>query len=346
LTITKNTAYSHNMRTIPTFVFFVSVFCGLFLAPSMIQNVYSQTPASGSGQASRFGFSTYAQTGIFYGQSEEIVYRNSQDRNYLSQLLWDMKPLVYVGAGASFSRNRFRDALGLYMDLSFKAGIPTRTGRMEDRDWKVPSTLTNYSVHDNYTTRAFLMDFAMGVSLPLRFRDRIFAFLEAGGVASYSYFDWTAQDGYYQYDETNGWDSSVPKIPVYGDQIAYYQHWLTLSPSVAVVIPIWSRWLVEVSLKAAPGSIWVWSLDEHIGRQIEFQDRPVGGFLVEPGLEVSYSFNAYLSLGIYASYRYIRDSRGNSRSRGATGVYSPWTSNTAGAGFHALDSGLTLKASF
>ncbi|MDR2246665.1 MAG: omptin family outer membrane protease [Treponema sp.] len=355
------------MRTIATFVFFVIVCCGFLTAPFTIQPAYPQTSADGSGKDSPFGFSAYTQAGIFYGQSEEIVYWNSLDADYYSQLLWDMKPLVYAGAGASFSMNEFRDALGVYADLSFKAGIPFRTGIMEDRDWLNPSDLTmltNYAVTENYTTRAFLTDFALGVSIPLKYRDRVFAFLKLGGAVSYRYFDWTGRGGYAQEDFSHGVDPSDLQMLLDGDVIAYYQHWLTVSPGFALLIPIRSRWLIEVSLNAVSGSIWVWALDKHLYKEkmlqenpgynqnqsTEFQDRLAGGILLEPGLEVSYRFNAHLALGSYVSYRYIQNSRGDNRNRRMTGVYSvypPWTrNNTAGAGFLALDAGLTLKASF
>jgi outer membrane protease len=348
--MTKNTAYSHNKKTISSFIFFVIV-CGGLLAPFMAQSAYSQALASGFGKDSRFRFSASARTGIFYGQSEEIVYRNSQDTDYLSQLLWDIKPLAYAGAGLSFSMNENRDAPGFYTNASFKAGIPLRTGEMEDRDWKKlsdPSLLTNYSVHYNHTAQAFLADLALGISMPLKRRDRVLAFLKLEAALSYMYFDWVARDGYYQYDETNGWDPSDPSTPVYGDIIAYYQHWLAVSPGIAVSIPIRSRWAVEVSLNAAPGLIWALCLDKHLhpNKLMEYQDYLTGGVLLESGLEVSYSFNRRLALTAHVLYRHIQNSRGNSRSRPIGGTYSAGTYNTAGAGFRALNAGLTVKMFF
>jgi outer membrane protease len=344
------------MRNILLFIFFVIVCCGFLTAPA--QKAYSQTPADFQ-KKTRFGFSAYALTGIFYGQAEEIVYRNSRDPDYVSQLLWDIKPLAYAGTGLSFSINENRDALGFYTDASFKAGIPFRSGKMEDRDWKKadPSILTNYSAHENYTTRAFLADLALGISIPLKHKDRILAFLKLEGAVSYMYFDWIARNGYYQYDEAGGWDPSDASIPIEGDVCGYYQRWLTVSPGVALTIPIRSRWVIEASLNAAPGLIWVWAFDDHVYRKkflpvtdpTEFQDYSTGGILVEGGLEVSYSFNAHLSLALRAYYRHIRNSRGDNRYRISDGeTYSAWSYsyNTAGAGFHALDAGLTLKAFF
>ncbi|MDR0387643.1 MAG: omptin family outer membrane protease [Treponema sp.] len=318
---------------------------------------------AGFGKDSRFGFSAGARAGALYGQSEEIVYRSPQSPDYYSQLLWDIKPMVYAGADLSFTVNEFRNVPGFYTNLSFKAGIPLRSGIMEDRDWMNPldySILTNYSASNNYITRAFLADLALGVSIPLKYRDRIFAFLKLGGAVSYMYFDWIARDGYTQYDRAGGWDPADPKDPLYGDQVEYYQHWLAVSPGIAVTVPIRSRWLIEFSLNVVPGLIWCWALDQHLGYErylqnhpmedqnhpTEFQDRPVGGILLEPGLEVSYAFNERLALAGAVSYRHIQNSRGDNRDRRIGGAYSPWIPNTAGAAFRAMDVGLTLKVFF
>jgi outer membrane protease len=330
------------MRTIPSFVFFVTVCCGFFTAPFMAKSAYSQTPFE---KDSRVSFSAYIQTGIFYGQAEEIVYQDSQSSDYLSQLLWDLKPLAYAGAGLSFSLNERKDAVGLYTDLSFRVGIPAQTGIMEDRDWKKPSTLTNYSVHYNYITQAFLTDFTLGISLPLKHQNRILAFLNLETALSYRYFDWVARDGYYQYDVTNGWDTSDPITLLSGDVLEYYQQWLTVSPGFAIAVPILSRWLVEVSLNISPGWIWIWDRDNHILTNTKYYDYLTGGSLVDCGLTISYSFNTHLGLESTVSYRYIRNSRGDIL-ESVNDQLSSWSNKQAGAGFHALDAGLIFKVFF
>ncbi|MDR0376233.1 MAG: omptin family outer membrane protease [Spirochaetaceae bacterium] len=340
------------MKTIPFFLFFVIVCCAFSTAPAVSQQAYSPPRTDAFGKDSRSGFSAQVRTGIFYGQSEEIVYWDSQSPDYKSQLLWDIKPLAYAGAGLSFSTPTLRNAPGFSANLSFAAGIPGGTGIMEDRDWQNTSDhsiLTNYSAHDNYTLRAFLTDFALGVSIPLTRRDQPFAFLTLQGAVSYRYFDWMARDGYYQYEPgntTKPWDPSDPQTPVYGDLIGYSQQWLIISPGLTITIPVVSRWLVAVSLNVSPGLIWAWALDEHLP-VYEFQDRPTGGVLLEPRLEISYAFNARLALTGTASYRYIQGSRGDSRTRiPSKSVSYPWNADTAGAGFNAVDAGLALNVFF
>jgi outer membrane protease len=306
----------------------------------MTQSAYSQTS---SRKNSLIGFSAYAQAGILYGQSEEIVFQNSQDTDYLSQLLWDLKPLVYAGAGLSFSLNERRDPAGFYIDLSFKAGIPAVTGIMEDRDWMDSGDLdhlTNYSVHNNYTTQAFLTDFALGVSLPLKYQDRNIAFLNIETALSHRYFNWVGRDGYYQYESFN-WEAR----PLDGDVIAYYQHWFTVSPGMALTIPMWSQWLAKISLNVSPGWIWCWDRDTHIVKKTEYYDYLTGGFLLDSSLKVSYSVNAHLALEGTVSYRYTRGSRGDILTV-VDGQRSSWSNDQAGTGFHALDAGLIFKVFF
>jgi outer membrane protease len=336
------------MRIIPSFLFLV-ILCGGFIAvPVQAQSVYSQTSA-GAEKNSLFAFSAYVITGMLYGQSEEIVYKNSGYTNLTSQLLWDIKALAYIGPGLSFSVNENREPLGLYADISFRAGIPfrtgIRTGTMEDKDWTHtddPSILTHFSSHENYTLQAYLADLVLGISLPLKERDRVWGLLKLGGAFSFMYFDWMARNGYTQYDPGNGWDSSDPVSPVVGDAIGYSQRWFAISPGAVLLIPLPPRWKVEVSQNVSPGWIRVYALDRHIARNIEFYDTPKNGILLESGLKAAYSLNDRISLELHASYRYIAGSRGDSWVSGSEDP-SP---NGAGAGFRSLDAGLNLKGIF
>jgi len=80
--------------------------------------------------------------GLFAGQAEEIVYAGSSktslpawdDDDKLSQLLWDLKPLVYGGVGAVFAPRDPWTRSGFYLETGVSLGIPGRVGVMEDRD--------------------------------------------------------------------------------------------------------------------------------------------------------------------------------------------------------------------
>ena len=120
-----------------------------------------------------FGFSL----GLLAGTSEEIVYRSSSSDNFMSQLIWPLDPLFYLGIDAGYSwqgpanpENVFeRIFSGFFLDASVKFGLPGDTGPMEDRDWIRQPTwaLSHYSLHDNTVEFAIIAGLAVGKSFKL-----------------------------------------------------------------------------------------------------------------------------------------------------------------------------------
>jgi outer membrane protease len=333
------------MRNILFFLVFVTVFCVFLTAPPIIQRVYSE-------ENPRNVFSLAFQTGFLYGQSQEIVYAGSESYKYFSELLWDMKPLYYYGAAASFSWN----TAWLFTGLSFNAGVPFLSGAMEDRDWDTPNhdVLTHYSVHENYTRRALLGDANLGVSIPLRYQDSIVAFLKIYYNFSYMNFLWEGYNGYGQYielhPEYDSWDPSMPKYEFSGKVISYSQQWFLFSPGIGVDLLIGPLWQLNFSFLVSPG-IWALAVDDHFKTETEFEDSLSGGIFMEPRIELTFSPNKRFAFSAGVSYRYIDGSRGANRSRNMSngepsGAFSEWRKNGGGAGFSALDTRLALKVFF
>jgi outer membrane protease len=145
-------------------------------------------------QANDLNLSMEASLGLLSGRGEELVYRDKDTDDKLSQLLWDFKPLVYAGLGIDFSWRKPENKWGVFTDALFKFGIPGGSGVMEDRDWMAlnyPDFLTHYSVHDNRTEKAVLIDADIGASF------QIFENFLLKTYISYSfmYFSWTANGG-------------------------------------------------------------------------------------------------------------------------------------------------------
>ena len=80
-------------------------------------------------------FTYSASLGVLYGQGEEIVYKTSGEDRYLSELLWDLKPLFYHQSALDFGKTRPLRGPGFWGSLSLRLGIPAGSGNMEDRDW-------------------------------------------------------------------------------------------------------------------------------------------------------------------------------------------------------------------
>ncbi|MDR2393379.1 MAG: omptin family outer membrane protease [Treponema sp.] len=333
------------MKTIKVFTFLVSIL--LFLVSPGIQGDTSRK----AGKKSAYTVSIAALTGFLYGQGEEIVYLDETSDAYLSQLLWDMKPLFYAGTALKVSQIDPLERLGFFIDLSLKSGIPRKTGIMEDRDWinkqyGINDDLTHFSSHDNYTQGAFLLDLAVGLSLPIAGRLVFQGYIDF----SYMYFSWASQDGYTQYaskDSTGTyapWDDTIPKSQHYGPAINYQQEWRILTPGLAVYIPFPYGLSLRLDARISP---WIWctALDDHFLTERQYSDRTSqGGLLVEFQGEIAFAPHSRWELSLSLGYRSIKGLRGPTYSRN-TGATSGLVvqSGSGGTGYHGLDTGLSVK---
>jgi outer membrane protease len=291
-----------------------------------------------------YALSLFSSAGFLYGRGEEILYKYPGEEVQLSQLLWNVKPLFYYGAALDLSQIRPFEKAGFFSSLSLKFGFPGKTGIMEDRDWMTSKDeLTNYSLSDNYTNQALLLDFLLGLSLPLGPRGRIKLFWSFSWMS----FHWTGRDGYVRYS-ANGdtpLDDSVEQTPLYGPSIIYAQDWLLSSPGLAVEVPLFPRFRVNFSFQVSPLAFCV-ARDDHVMRFLEFQDYVSGGLFLEPRGDFIFSFRERFELSLSVSYRHIRGAHGESygRNTGPGGtVFFYKSAEDSGAGWYALDSGLSFK---
>jgi outer membrane protease len=125
-------------------------------------------PAQSAITGSRLTFGT--SIGLLAGEGEEIVYRASDSNDKLIQLLWHFEPLVYLGIDTRYNWRIPGTGWSVFADGVFKLGFPGTAGQMEDRDWTesiYSDFLTNYSVHDNETKNAVLIDANIGASFSI-----------------------------------------------------------------------------------------------------------------------------------------------------------------------------------
>ena len=96
----------------------VILFFILFSSPAE-----AETPSPG-----RYSFSLSPLFGMLHGQAREIVYRDRSSNQYLSELLWDLKPLIYVGLAADFGPRDPFENHGFIAAASIRFGLPLRSG--------------------------------------------------------------------------------------------------------------------------------------------------------------------------------------------------------------------------
>jgi outer membrane protease len=281
-----------------------------------------------------------ASIGLLAGRSEEIVYWDKTSKNKLSQLLWDLKPLVYAGLDIQYLWQKPERTWGLFARSSFKFGFPGETGIMEDRDWQSAATnprwLTDYSVHDNHTDTAFLLDLDVGAAFGIFDRFTIKPFI------SYNFmlFSWRGVGGAALHYGTNGHGYFPQPI----DVIAYRQTWHILSPGLRFYGDLNRYFIAELSFKMSP---LVWCMAEDIHYAItepnkNFYDELDIGLFIEPGLVFSFTPTDLFFLSLSVFYRNIRFIRGDETLK-QQGQPTKQFVNAGGAGYSVFDISLAAK---
>jgi outer membrane protease len=290
-----------------------------------------------------YTFSVTPIAGLLYGQVEEIVYRASVGEEYLSELLWDLKPLFYFGSALNFSRINPREKWGGFGTLSMKFGIPMKTGIMEDRDWvDQHSAATHYSSSKASVDGAYMLDFISGASLPIRSVVIGNAYL---GL-SYMHFQWSANDGYYQYPKGNG--------SFTGLTVVYSQAWLLFFLGLSASVYVIPKTVLTLSFQGTPLLRYEGHDDHYIRLGAadpgQFEDNIEGGIYLEPGGKIAFSPNDRFSLGFNVSWRYIKGNPHGTTNTRQTGSDRDGRfylmGHSAGAGYQALDLGLTATIRF
>ena len=317
--------YSHGMTTIGKISLLV-ILAALFLPPVC-------TAAFPIG----YGFSVSPLVGFLYGQAEELVYKDSKTNQYLSELLWDLKPLIYSGVAADFGPVDPFGRHGFISAFSFKLGLPLKAGIMEDRDWEHPQYdyQTKYSRHDTYfQIPVVLADLSAGYSWRLT---NILA-VGAYGELSYMRFSWSGKNGYTQYPEdiSRPWSADLPKESVNGKIIQYTQNWFILSPGVSLNYNLSSLFSLGGNFSYSP-LIYGANKDEHLQRRITFHDYLYFGHYFNGGGHVTFSPRQKIDFNLSFTYRHITGSRGD------TYVNSVKDDGIAGAGYSVFDFGLMVK---
>ncbi|MDR0878013.1 MAG: omptin family outer membrane protease [Treponema sp.] len=328
------------MKNIAGFVCFVIIF------PAVCSSIWGQDTEKKN--EFPYTLSVTNGAGFLYGQAEEIVYE--AEDIFLSQLLWDIKPLFYYEAAVEFSRRDLYEKVGFFADFSLKLGFPGVSGGMEDRDWlRADNALTHFSYSDNYTDGAMFFDFSLGVSIPL---DSVVMFKLYAGL-SWMHFKWTGRDGYAQYAGKTGtdyniWDESLPQIPFSGPVIGYSQDWLFFYPGISLSIPVVKWFSTNLFFNLGPFAFGA-DRDDHFLTNTEYNDYVRWSLYLEPGGALLFTLSENFEITLHASYRCIGVNHGDTYERktgsNKSGDYLLWP-DSAGMAFRAVNAGLLFTVRF
>ena len=290
-----------------------------------------------------YGFAIGPQFGFVYGQAIELVYPTNTKSKYLSELLWNMRPIHYSGIYAELGLNDIMSRPGFFSVFSFKTGLPGDSGIHENRDWMSieNSNLTHFSSHTNYTKKFFMADLYAGATIPV-FLFYIKPFINS----SWMRFSFSGRDGMGIYARSSGKDtfhliSDDPLLYTYsGEVITYEQNWLLIAPGVSFGT-ILSPFSFNLSFQISPFTYCA-AIDNHITRKIFFYDFTGWGLFLESSGNVSFKWK-FLELSVEFAYRRIGDTRGETYEKVNNSEYAFLSSTESGAGLSLTDTRFVIR---
>ena len=276
-----------------------------------------------------YGFSFGTQFGFIHGKALEYVYNPpGYERELLSELIWEIKPVFYYGLTFDFSRIDPMSRPGFFASASFKAGVPADSGVMEDRDWMSASDdFTHFSSSTNKTREFLWLDAAVGASIPVKSYFYFKPFING----SWTLFSFAARDGYGIYP----WGTESFE----GEEVCnYQQNWFLIAAGISIVTTVLSPFSFDVSFQISPLT-YCQAVDEHPKRDTTFMDYSGLGLFLEPAGRFSFSAEQ-LELSLEAAWRYIGRTRGESF-LSSDGYF--YKNGEAGAGLSFIDTRLIVK---
>jgi outer membrane protease len=153
------------------------------------------------------------------------------------------------------------------------------------------------------------------------------------------YFRWEGMNGYYQYGDP--WDPSLPKTPLSGPVINYTQNWVIVTPGIG--FEIFAGPFDFVLSCAISPLVFCFDEDLHRMRDKQFRGILSLGLFIEPSLDISFSFNKRIALGLSLSYRYIGETRGDFSDEDLAGGTVFLNKNLGGVSYSAFDAGLRFR---
>ena len=266
-----------------------------------------------------FTTSLTGRTGILYGQLGEYVYWTDRTASYLE---WDIKPAFTIGLDAEIYFRR-----GFFAGLAFDAGLPSRTGIMEDSDWigPDPAVRTHYSRHEAYANGIYIFDLKAG-----------YRHVHSPGVTAdlflgytFMHFHISGRDGYIEYPP------DYEKVSVYGTGITYRQRYhipyIGLSIRGTFTEKVATGFSVRISPFAACDS-----LDNHHFTAYDYYDTMQGGFFVSVTGELAFRVYEKQSIVVTAAYTDVPEFKGSTRVVDTTTGVSTTFDNSAGASLSLL----------
>ena len=279
--------------------------------------------------------------------------------NKESQLAWDLKTIPVFGFNADIELHRY-----VHIDINGSAGIPTRSGYMQDYDWlnsigstigypeweleNNPTELTNYSKHENTLKKYITFTASLGgnIYLPARIT------LTPKIAYQYEFIAFDGKNGFNIYKS-----NKYQKYDYTDKVISYAQEFNSMLLGLTVNISTLPQMFFTADFMISPKMTFLNALDYHYKPRIfypygiAFWDNFTNLFQLQSNITAQYKFNKYHQIGLTGFIQYIPLQKGNTRSNSLTKdqVHAPsgWTdAYINGGGTSRLIWSLGLNYSF
>ena len=314
-------------------LFFVILTLFIILTP-----VYSLQSFNGSliDHNDLIGFTVAPSFGYLYGESREIVYLSSIDKTYLSELIWDLSDILYIGGSASLNfKNR------LYLNTGFWTSINQGNGYMMDFDW-----ISGYIQSDGYgrtdwthwslSSVDIVESFLFDINLSFDFVESRELNLSVIGGYKSIYWDWSDKvlDSFYD---------GVPDVIPVGVDAIDYQLGLDI-----IYLGIGSGFythgfFIDGNFVYSP-IVFGTDHDHHILTATHYYDKIILGQYIAFSIRSGYRFTNFFTLTGSFSVEYLFETRGTTYEYNESGVQTGEYTGGAGIQYEAVS--ISINAAF
>lgn len=235
-------------------------------------------------------FAVQGSVGLLNGAAKEHVYDYETwdgSRRQLSRLDWDLKDVAMGGANGS---------LRLWNKLTLNGGfwlaLTEGDGEMDDYDWLDPRSAdwTHYSLSEVDVTEGYILDLNAAWDLISDWNG-----LTARALAGYKQDGWSWEDRgvYLLYPEY----SYVPQ-DLNGANLINYEQEFRMPYLGASADWAWHNFTVASRLTYSP-YVWATDWDDHIDRDMHYQEDFEGGDMLGLGIEARYDFAQGALKGVF-----------------------------------------------
>ena len=247
-----------------------------------------------------------------------------------SQLDWDLTVIPVLGITGDFTLFRH-----VYIGFDGSAGIPIRSGHMQDYDWlnsvvdeteypswhlDDPNQLTNYSIHDNYLEKYITFSASLGYNIFLPAEIKLTPLI----AYQYEFIAFTGKDGYSIY-KWNNWQ----KESFSGKVISYKQELNSMLLGLSLKVSTIPHIFLAADCLVSPKMTFLNALDYHYNPRlfhpygVAFWDKLTNIFQLQSKLLIQYKFNNIPRAGLSGAIQYIPLSKGDTRIKSLTSEGTP-----------------------